>query len=65
VVEINNNLQVNTLEAWQGSFGTGSGYMPVPRRKKNEGEEADQEKGKEGKGLTKGDDGRVHVDIEV
>ena len=64
--EINGNLHVNTLEAWQGSFGTGTGYMATPRRRKEE-----EEKEKPGEndpptkeeGVTKDDTGIVHVDL--
>jgi hypothetical protein len=61
MVEINSNLQVNNLEAWQGSFGTGAGYIPTPRRKKEEEKPEREAEPKEG--VTKDDSGVVHVDL--
>ena len=63
MVEINSNLQVNNLEAWQGSFGTGAGYMPTPRRKKEEEEEKPEKEADPKEGVTKDDSGVVHVDL--
>lgn len=62
MVEINNLFQVNTLEAWQGSYGTGTGYMAIPRRKKEEEEESPKPK-RTDEGVTKDDSGVVHVDL--
>ena len=63
MVEINNIFQVNTLEAWQGSYGTGTGYMATPRHKKEEGEEKTSDSKRPNKGVTKDDTGVVHVDL--
>ena len=62
MVEINEVFHVNTLEAWQGSFGTGTGYMATPRRKKEEPEKAPDSK-PVSEGVTKDDSGVVHVDL--
>jgi hypothetical protein len=63
MVEINDVFQVHTLEAWQGSYGTGTGYMATPRRKKEEEEETSPKPKRADKGVTKDDSGVVHVDL--
>lgn len=63
MVEINNVFQVNTLEAWQGSYGTGTGYMATPRHKKEPEEEKPSDSKRPPEGVTKDDSGVVHVDL--
>jgi len=63
MVEINGNLHVHSLENWQGSFNTGTGYMATPKRRKKEEEEKPQKEEPDSEGVTKDDSGVVHVDL--
>lgn len=60
-MDVNSIYQVSHLEAWQGSTGTGPGYMSLPRKKKQDEEKSKKEK--PAKGITHDDSGIVHVDL--
>lgn len=61
-MDVNTVYQVSHLDAWQGSMGTGAGYLELPRRKKNSEDENEDPK-KAGKGITQDSSGIVHVDL--
>ena len=62
-MDVNTVYQVSHLDAWEGSMGTGAGYLNTPRKKKEEDEEKNSQDRKGPKGITQDDSGVVHVDL--
>ncbi|MCA9411257.1 MAG: hypothetical protein KC931_20955 [Candidatus Omnitrophica bacterium] len=63
-MDVNTVYQVSHLDAWEGSLGTGAGYLNVPRKKKEEDEEKENSRRRrKEKGITQDDSGIVHVDL--
>ena len=63
-MDVNTVYQVSHLDPWEGSMGTGAGYLEVPRKKKQSDDENDESARKEkAEGITQDSSGIVHVDL--
>jgi len=62
-MDVNTIYQVSHLDPWEGSMGTGAGYLEVPRKKKKSEDEDPESKKKKDTGITQDSSGVVHVDL--
>lgn len=62
-MEVNGVFSIPNLDSWQGSYSTGAGASPFPRRKKPEQPESEDSAKEKEPGVHKDGDGVVHVDL--
>ena len=62
-MEVNEIFHIGPLDPWQGSKGQESGLPPRKRKKEREKKEEEADDGAEQGGLTRDDEGVVHIDL--